>query len=281
MRPTTSSFSDVWDKLCRAKYHAAELQDCLDADLAPGRQRFEVRFDDNVSKHALYVSGLPQSQLQWQLLLGDITHNLRASLDYLAWKTVELDGGVPDHSTSFPIHETGLDANCDKVGLSIGPGKRSKKVRKLLEQVQPFYESLDGPHSALWLVHELNIIDKHRLPLVCAVGVSVVGTHFGYDNLEDSPGIDLEMLMRPAREHEPMTFFDFRGGAVPEGFQPKIALQAALNESAFPDLQHQPLMSVVERMIVSVEYVLRRFDHHYGGPDLIDDPLAPPIDPYH
>ena len=39
---------------------------------------------------------------QFALVFGDILYNLRASLDYIVWQLVEVNGATPTSSTSFP-----------------------------------------------------------------------------------------------------------------------------------------------------------------------------------
>ena len=43
---------------------------------------------------------------EWPGLIGDIIHNLRAALDYLAWQLVIAHGGTPNSGTQFPVFST-------------------------------------------------------------------------------------------------------------------------------------------------------------------------------
>lgn len=88
------------------------------------------------------------------LLAGDVVHNLRASLDYLAWRLVELSGSKPRKDTSFPI-------KCERGrGLTIRPSVREDALQ-LVDEVQP-YHSVDPLKHPLRVLNELDNVDKHR-----------------------------------------------------------------------------------------------------------------------
>jgi hypothetical protein len=92
-------------------------------------------------------------------MLGDVIHNLRSTLDHLAFALVSAAGGTPDKYISFPIFDS-LKAYTD-----LAPG-RLKGVNpyclQTIDNMQPY--SHGWGHWA-WQLHQLDIIDKHRLLL--------------------------------------------------------------------------------------------------------------------
>ena len=93
------------------------------------------------------------------LFIGDIVHNLRTALDHLAWQLVEAGGGMPNKDTFFPICE-----RVEQYASAIGKGEihciRSE-AKELLRKIQRW----ESGNDALWFLHELDRIDKHRFPL--------------------------------------------------------------------------------------------------------------------
>ena len=75
------------------------------------------------------------------------------------WQLVEAAGGTPDKSTYFPICGTP-----QQYASAVGKGEMQKiapDARNIIQSVQP-YVTLE---QTLWLIHQLDIVDKHRLLL--------------------------------------------------------------------------------------------------------------------
>lgn len=104
------------------------------------------------------------------LLLGDVLHNLRAALDYVAWELVETAGGQPGTKTYFPIAETAAKSEelTAKGGLKIaGP----EVCDVLLNVIKPF----KGGNQNLWALHSVNNTDKHRLTVPTVAVTKLTG----------------------------------------------------------------------------------------------------------
>lgn len=95
--------------------------------------------------------------LRLSVLLGDFLHNLRSSLDHLAWQLVLANGGTPGKKTAFPI----LSKKASKpIRIS---GGVSAKAADLVERFQPYNSTDTTPREhPLWVLSTLNNIDKHR-----------------------------------------------------------------------------------------------------------------------
>jgi hypothetical protein len=111
------------------------------------------------------------------LLIGDILHNLRSTLDHLLWQLTIANGHVPD---TFPLPKKSKWADLqfpmvDSPQAYANVANRrlwgiSQQSRDRIERFQP-YNMVPNPGdvSVLWMLRELSNVDKHRLPNV-AVG---------------------------------------------------------------------------------------------------------------
>jgi hypothetical protein len=123
-----------------------------------------VRRKDNVQAgYVTYcVENVPVIPDELPLMLGDAIHNLRSTLDYLARELVVVAGGTPDKYTSFPIFDSAkayVELSRSKV-----PSLRQPCL-EILDRIQP-YKGAWG--NKLWQLHQLDIVDKHRLLLTIA-----------------------------------------------------------------------------------------------------------------
>lgn len=102
------------------------------------------------------------------LMIGEIVHHARSTLDWLAWSIVT----KPCDSTTFPLWPKGRGVN--KAGKPIKPtisGGLSKLAASFVEQVQPYVAwSGDPTASPLHWLDEMDKIDKHRhlVPAACS-----------------------------------------------------------------------------------------------------------------
>lgn len=100
---------------------------------------------------------------EWAVSLGHILHDFRGMLDYLAWELTRKFSGPPPvpldrawEHVQFPIF--------NKQGKYHSMSRRyiwgiDPKLWTAVEQEQPF---ANPDREPLWVLHKLNIIDKHR-----------------------------------------------------------------------------------------------------------------------
>lgn len=154
-------------KIERAKKHTADLDDairrfCQSDFYKIGAKPHRI---PAIRHTTLYLSELKPIPESISLGIGDAVHNLRSSLDHLAWQLVEAGGGTPGSRTAFPICH-GRNA-AQQFSSAIGQGELKRMVpgaQKVLNAVQPYVTEDD----TLWHIHHLDIVDKHRL-IVTAV----------------------------------------------------------------------------------------------------------------
>jgi hypothetical protein len=107
------------------------------------------------------------------LIAGDAIHNLRSALDYLAMQLILAGPSGGDRSLDsevfFPITDSaqGLDKRLKKL-RGTGPGGIfGGGVEDAIRACEPYS---GGKGGDLWVLHELNIRDKHRLLITAALG---------------------------------------------------------------------------------------------------------------
>ncbi len=160
-----SGFGHIYERVDRADHHISELKAAMDEWWArdPGGWS-EVHVDD--PKQALrehrYVFSYTTApdRVGWGIRIGDAVHNLRAALDNLAWHCAA-QSGEPPWATEFPIFKDRaryLDEGHRKIR-----GIEDPRVRGIIDDVQPWQRGDDAISDPLWVLHEWNNTDKHRV----------------------------------------------------------------------------------------------------------------------
>lgn len=181
------SLDSALAKFSWAQGYLQTLDAEITAFLERGPYPVTVKPDDKTGKRTIHVAIREKPPAQrWALMTGDIVHNLRSSLDHVVH---DLSNRI--RGTAFPIFD-----NRDKYAALDGNGQPSQssglwKVRGLTQAHQALVESLQPYHAGdashlepLWVLHDLDIVDKHRLLLVLdeiLEGSSVIAYTFGAD----------------------------------------------------------------------------------------------------
>jgi hypothetical protein len=139
-------------KIERAKKHLRNLE----AELVRfGKQEFHAVTTDKNSQirqlgkyRMLPFDALPAA--------GDVIHNLRSALDHLAGQLVRVSSGKePSRGVEFPIAKDAATYEREKARKVEG---MCPEVIKAIDALKPYKDGND----ALWRIHELDNIDKHR-----------------------------------------------------------------------------------------------------------------------
>lgn len=244
-------------KVERAKEHFSQL----DAELGAFHERKPYRIvveEGPQSGDQIYrVKISEQPPLRWATIIGDIVHNLRSALDLLVCDMVRANGNIPNRNTTFPISRSAEDF---EKGLPEKVCGVDKKVIRIIRDLKPY----KGGNEPLWILHSLDITDKHRL--ILSVGAA-------YKNFIMSPRLTLpwredkivelpSIAFRPADRQYPL-----EDNA--EVFCVKAAARALDSnfqftfEVAFGDeevVQGEPVLSTLKELINCVEGVIDTFD---------------------
>jgi hypothetical protein len=134
-------------------------------------------YDLAVEKHAksgknflrfTIKSALPAQR--YALIIGDALHNLRSALDLAYYEAVGLCGGTPTKWTRFPIRDT-RDELISRLQSAVEKKQISTIVYFLVSDVVKSYQA---GNPALWMLDDLNIMDKHQL-LVPVLKLMMIG----------------------------------------------------------------------------------------------------------
>jgi len=143
-------------KVERAKEHALQLQSEIEAFLDRKPYQLIVESEPKSGDKIYRVKVSEQPPVRWGTIIGDVVHNLRTALDYLAYQLVVANNYTPHKYTYFPICDSKKKFEAD--GLK-KVKDASPKAKHLIESVKPY----QGGNTALWRIHRLDIQDKHHL----------------------------------------------------------------------------------------------------------------------
>jgi hypothetical protein len=154
---------DAWLKIERARTHLSSL-DSEVTQFGNGTPYPVVTDRDEAGNTVAKVLVAEQPPPRMAAIVGDIVHNLRSALDYVAWQLVDANRGNPGKHTSYPICSTP-----EKFELS-GRAALYRATESAILAVrtsQPF--TVDPPDThPLAILEELDNHDKHRLLHVIA-----------------------------------------------------------------------------------------------------------------
>lgn len=201
----TKEFGEVLVKYHWAQKHIRNLEASLTAIRNTDGYDLSTEDDSETGEVTYYCSKVSTIQDEIRLMLGDAIHNLRSTLDHLAHKIVEAaPNGIVDKWTCFPIFDSPHAYNTLKHGKVKGIGQFAMAA---IDRLQPY----KGGNSYLWILHQLDIADKHRLILTVGHG------GFGYrvlhpkeNNLPSqggiNPGFAVDQRLKDAIKVHPVPF---------------------------------------------------------------------------
>src|SRR4051794_30807570 len=103
----------IWDRLHRAEEHFEAIKDHLityyRSELDGIRGEYDPKEQDAGEFGFHSRPDLPAVRMQ--TLVGELLHDLRTSLDHLAWQLVLENGGTPTEDTTFPVLKVAPSAN--------------------------------------------------------------------------------------------------------------------------------------------------------------------------
>lgn len=160
----------VREKIGRACLHFDAINAALKLTLSTEPETESITFDvDGEGQHLVSrFRKVDPIDPSLPLMIGDCVHNLRSGLDHLVYQLAVLNHTPVSaaEKTAFPI--------CLTKGGKSGFDERVRRFEKFIsdaalaeiEKSQP-YKAYDVPdESDIWILHQLDIIDKHRLLLV-------------------------------------------------------------------------------------------------------------------
>ena len=159
-------------KLNRAKFHIECLKAAIAAFIATQPHAFVMEENAELGQVTYKVVKVDPLPPIISAIVGDALYNLRAALDHLAQQFYLVGSGSSAQSSevAFPIFKD----------ISSYRDNFRRKVKGMREDAIAFIESTkpyrgDGGTEALWKLHALNNIDKHRVVLAVQAAAGPVG----------------------------------------------------------------------------------------------------------
>jgi hypothetical protein len=153
-------------KIERAKRHITELDERTSEIKRAFTRAVKHEVDPSTGEVVAYLDGLAPLDPGLSAIVGDAAHNLRASLEYLAYELVTHHGvAPPNKDTTFPPLLLRAKLQRGHALPDIKPGV-SLAVRNALDGLQPYNRNPNPGWHELAMLHRLNIIDKHHQPVL-------------------------------------------------------------------------------------------------------------------
>ncbi|WP_432986325.1 hypothetical protein [Dactylosporangium sp. CA-233914] len=184
-------------KISRARARLEELTTSIEGWLKENPISVEEREVDSDRVEYVYRQreSVPE---ELGAIIGESLHCARTALDHLAWDLVVAGGGRPDKRTYFPI----FDKPRPRSAVADAMKGASRQAVQDVFDLSPWR----GGDDELWHLHELDIVDKHRLLL--AVGSAHRNVAIGggrWNPWGDERGFEMPILfLRPADQQFPM-----------------------------------------------------------------------------
>jgi hypothetical protein len=158
-------------KIERARAHTHDLKNAINSFFASTPYKVATKRDPNTRKLIYYVARVSPTPVHLAIIAGDVIQNLRSALDHLVYQLflVGTKGtkGLGRHVSFF----IAADAARYQSGLrGTLQGVRPEAI-DALSAIEPY---CGGKGHQLWVLQELNNIDKHRLLVTVGSGFQSV-----------------------------------------------------------------------------------------------------------
>lgn len=186
----TDDFESALWKIDRARKHADDLEAEIDAFAETVPYKGEIVGTPESGPAQYRVNHVASIPVIFPLIAGDAAHNIRSALDHFAWAAVPPQDRHP--RTTFPIW--------NRKGSAIPfRGQWRKEVEgvlkgaapQLIEAVLKLEPWQGGRDSLLWVINELERVDKHRLLLSVAAANTAIRIDFTRPEEKAGPVIRL------------------------------------------------------------------------------------------
>jgi len=208
-----ASLEPVQTRIDWARKYVDELEEATSLFMDYDTEGSAVNYKQDNGAGRIHVTvhlpnGFPKD---FRRIIGGALHQLRAIFDNLVYQLVLANEGTPTKRTAFPVLWECPDGKFPAIAKQRLEGV-SGPARATIERLQPFNEWPERPKdTTLWLVDELNNIDKHRIAhLACLWIATCSGTlHMKGPTAADIGGRVAHEPTRGIAEHD-ATLLDFR-----------------------------------------------------------------------
>lgn len=168
-------------KVKRATQHIAELEAVIAALIKPDAYRLWVE-NEPYGTNVLKFRMLKPIRCDIPLIIGDAIHNLRSALDLAACEIITMAGQQPSKWTSFPVRDTRQELES-----TVNSGEIKIAGVDIVDLIINVIKPYKGGNDPLHALHNLDIIDKHRLliPVITITGLNKVTLRSGGTVIEE------------------------------------------------------------------------------------------------
>lgn len=146
-------------KVVRAKEHIDVLRRELLAYGERDYYRVVPEIDEENRQYLLRAEVQEMPNPYWGTIIGDILHNLRSSLNYVACELVRLNNGRITVRTQFPVFDKKARFDEKAPGMLAGV---SPDAFAFIEGLQPYHRREPSGHP-LAILGRMSNADKHRI----------------------------------------------------------------------------------------------------------------------
>lgn len=251
-------------KLQRAEEHLGQLITEHEAFLARNPYRMLAELDPDPEYQILWRAKIvePPPLERWSSLVGECVHALRSALDHTAYALVQINRPGTEHA-EFPIIKDKYVTDADGTRLRwpvVGPQKLpgvGRDARAQVKWLQP-YRRRDGNErfDRLWVIHRMDIIDKHRrLNLVRPLVRNIQYHTFDCDIVTD------ERLAGPFEDGTPIAHYSVRQTGPNVKVRAEFAFDVLFGEGE--PLEGEPVMERLHDLLAYAGFVVARFDRFF------------------
>jgi len=245
-------------KIERAQEHLGKLESEVRAFLQTNPYQAVGEDDPETGDWRVLVRVREEPPLRWSATIGDVIHNLRSSLDLLVWQLVIANGGEPNEFTGFPIFKSADEFEKHSPGRLKGASEEAVRLMKELKSYQ-------GGNNTLWQLHQLDIIDKHRLLIPVGSAHRNVVIDMSKGLRQTSPGWDIPPMpiaLEPSDRQFPLKdgaeIFRVKAQARGRGdMDPKFTFEIAFGEGEIID--GEPLVPTLSKFVDVVAKLTEKF----------------------
>ncbi len=155
----------TYSKIKRANQHIDDLDQAIRTFKSTNPNKIASKRDPDTRRLIYYVEEMRVIPVEIPLIVGECVHSLRSALDHLAFQLWVASGSNGNPATvGFPIFDEPAKFHAGLAGKIKG---LSQTGIDAITAIQPYK---GGNGNDLWVIHELNKIDKHRLLLTANMG---------------------------------------------------------------------------------------------------------------
>jgi hypothetical protein len=178
----SAAMQRIHDKLGRAEAHFVHLKAAIGHGVSAIHTSASTSVQNEPNRQGVSIkTDVPKPSSQWGIILGDVVHQLRSGLDHLVYALATRTHPISEQQAkklSFPVFKKSADFDAHWT-ISKGLLESWIGVDEFAEVklAQPYKRTPDNPSTdPLWVLAELDNIDKHRTILVLDNRVFISGS---------------------------------------------------------------------------------------------------------